>query len=279
MVWPGPALMLRPRSANSRAAAERAGASGLPSRSWPERVRSTGAPSWPRFLASLIRLSRRSQANAAIRPMSRPAARPPGSTIVFFGLLALPGGVALVRIEPPEDAASWAVSAAAWLASALSWLLAVCTWASALARWGEFTGSEWIWMVSWAVRRCKVASSPCTVRSCALVVLAALAVRLRRYAAPKALAHAAADRADAAWQPICSTEEFAGTVTKTWATSAVGVSGECRARAAIAATAPDWMICTSVSRLIALLVRPLATEPPWFWASPTLVTLTVVVAV
>ena len=48
----------------------------------------------------------------------------------------------------------------------------------------------------------------------------------------------------------------------------------------MAATELDWTICTSVSRLTALLVRPPATAPlPWFWLIPVAVTLTVDVAV
>ena len=56
-----------------------------------------------------------------MRPMSRPATSPPGKMIFFFGLLGVAGGVALLMIEPPEDAAAWADSDAAWLASDLSW--------------------------------------------------------------------------------------------------------------------------------------------------------------
>ena len=57
-------------------------------------------------MASLTRVSRLSQANAMIKPMSSPASSPLGRMIFFLGLLAVPGGVALVMIEPPEAAAA-----------------------------------------------------------------------------------------------------------------------------------------------------------------------------
>jgi hypothetical protein len=37
-----------------------------------------------------------------IKPRSSPASSPLGRMIFFLGLLAVPGGVALVMIEPPE---------------------------------------------------------------------------------------------------------------------------------------------------------------------------------
>ena len=47
----------------------------------------------------------------------------------------------------------------------------------------------------------------------------------------------------------------------------------------MAATLLDLTIWASVSRLTALLVRPPATAPPWLWATPVAVTLTVAVDV
>jgi hypothetical protein len=41
-----------------------------------------------------------------IKPMSNPASTPLVRMIFFFGLLGVVGGVALVRIEPPEFAAA-----------------------------------------------------------------------------------------------------------------------------------------------------------------------------
>ena len=148
------------------------------------------------------------------------------------------------------------------MASALSWLAAVCSWAWALARCGEFTGSDRLWILSCAVRFSSVVSWFLIVFSSALSVFVAVAVRLVRYAAANALAQAADCWADRDVQLIWSTEEFAGTATEMFFTRAWGVSDECRSLAAMAATELDWTICTSVSRLTALLVRPPATAPP-----------------
>ena len=62
----------------------------------------TGAPAFPRLLAPLTRVSCLSHTNAMIKPRSSPASSPLGRMIFFLGLLAVPGGVALVMIEPPE---------------------------------------------------------------------------------------------------------------------------------------------------------------------------------
>ena len=104
--WPSPAVIERASSVNSRPAADLGDARGSRSRSFPDTASSVGTPNCPRFLASLTLVSRASQANAMSRPMSRPASSPPGRMIFFLGLLGVAGGVALVMIEPPEDAAA-----------------------------------------------------------------------------------------------------------------------------------------------------------------------------
>ena len=58
-----------------------------------------------------IRLSLRSQMNAAIKPMTGPATSPLGSTSDFFGLLGLPGTPAGVVTFPPL---LWVACSSAW---------------------------------------------------------------------------------------------------------------------------------------------------------------------